>query len=58
MIGITPPNEIAIPPVQAILATTGVARVIRWITPCCIVPKGNSLSQARPLTRIRLRNDN
>ena len=58
VIGITSPNEIAIPPVQAILATTGVACVIWWITPCCIVPKGNSLSQARPLTRIWLRNDN
>ena len=48
-IGITPPNVIAIPPVLRV-----------WydgITPCCIVPKGNSLSPARPLTRIRLRND-
>ena len=57
VIGITPPNVIAIPPAPAILATTGAARVIRRITPCCIVPKGNSLSPARPLTRIRLRND-
>ena len=57
VIGITPPNVIAIPPAQAILATTNVECVIRRIIPCCIVPKENSLSQVRQLTWIRLRND-
>lgn len=57
VIGITPPNVNAMPPAQAILATTGVACVIRRITLCYIVRKGNSLSRARQLTRIRLRND-
>ena len=44
VIGITAPNAIAMPPAQAILATTGVVCVIRRITPCYIVPKGNSLT--------------
>jgi len=57
VIGITPPNVIATLPAQAILATTGVACVTRRSTPCYIVPKGNSLSRAHQLTRIRLGND-
>ena len=57
VIGITPANVIATLPAQAILATTGVACVTRRSTPCYIVPKGNSLSRAHQLTRIRLGND-
>jgi len=57
VIGITPPNVIATLPAQAILATTGVTCVTRQSTPCYIVPKGNSLSRAHQLTRIRLGND-
>lgn len=57
VIGIIPPNVVATLPAQAIPATTGFACVTRRITPRYIVPRGNSLSRAHRLTRIRLGND-